>query len=70
MYMTKEETEAHYGPMVRFYKEKPNAIIWHTYPVKENFTTYFFSFEILGGFSAEFDQGRSIFIYEGKSKNG
>ena len=45
MYMTKEETEAHYGPMVRFYKEKPNAIIWHTYPVKENFTTYFFSFD-------------------------
>ena len=41
MYMTKEETEARYGPMVCFYKEDPDERIWHTYPMKENFVTYF-----------------------------
>lgn len=45
MYMTKEETEARYGPMVCFYKEDPDERIWHTYPMKENFVTYFFSFD-------------------------
>ncbi|MDX8417719.1 DUF7675 family protein [Absicoccus intestinalis] len=68
MYMTIEEAEACYGPMVRFYKEKSNEMIWHTYPVKENFVTYFFSFDrkIIYEFWTDFPQnltGEEIYTF-------